>query len=310
MEAALGGAGSCGGSLDAVKKEEQHPAEAAWYGQDDPYHPEGHADGAKYEDGAEYEDQEDEELDPEEEQEDDAEDAEEEQEEGDAEDYEGANEWEWDWIEHSAEVHEIMKEKMANDPKGNHPWSPRPGHHSAGINPRTGERAGKRRDLSDEELTWLRMEEGFAREAGLKPHERGPAPSGKMGGFWRGQAWREGVQGGRSGFSNRAGSPREYYRRMAQLGLLKPTPGKNHPDRAAWEARQINRKKPTEKHPVALAAVRVDEAYWKGKAAGKEKGKGKNKARSSSSSSSYLAWQTVTPAQGTASQPCKGAPWR
>ena len=86
MEAVLGGAGSRGGSLDAVNKE-QHPAETAWYGQDDPYHPEGHADGAKYEDGAEYEDQEDEELDPEEEQEDDAEDTEEEQEKGDEQRY-------------------------------------------------------------------------------------------------------------------------------------------------------------------------------------------------------------------------------
>ena len=75
MEAVLGGAGSYRGSLDAVKKEQQ-PAEAARYGQDDPYQPEGHADGAKYEDGAEHEDQDDEELDPEEEQEDDAEDAE------------------------------------------------------------------------------------------------------------------------------------------------------------------------------------------------------------------------------------------
>ena len=125
-------------------------------------------------------------------------------------DYGEAEETSEEEVQHRVEIHDIVAERVQSG-KG-HPWKPRLQHHSAA--------GGKRRDLTDEELWWMRQKQGEAKRAGLKNWERGPPPSGERGGFGRGQAWCSGAEGGRRRYRNRGGGSRDYYGKMAAAVCL------------------------------------------------------------------------------------------
>jgi hypothetical protein len=86
---------------------------------------------------------------------------------------------------------------------------------------------GRRANLTDSELLSLLAETEVSRARGLSWAERGPpAPTGETPDrFWRGQAHREGQQGGVARWANRGGRHQEYYSNLAKAGRLRPTPG-------------------------------------------------------------------------------------
>ena len=98
---------------------------------------------------------------------------------------------------------------------GAHPWAVRP------------EAKGRSTDLSPEELDRLRSEK--AASAGIRWQDRGPAQSYDKTGKpthdnWRGQAWREGSQGGKQRYAKRGGKYAEYYKDLNKRGMLQPGP--------------------------------------------------------------------------------------
>jgi len=85
-----------------------------------------------------------------------------------------------------------------------------------------------RRLVSDDELVALRAETNIARAYGLPWEHRGPPPpkAGAVDRYWRGQAYREGKEGGTARWGNRGGKHSAFYSKLAKAGKLKPTPGK------------------------------------------------------------------------------------
>ena len=77
---------------------------------------------------------------------------------------------------------------------------------------------GRSFNLTEEELARLRNEQAMAQKGGLSWAERGPARAADGSGpsHWRGQAWREGSQR----YSNGGGQRKEYYARLAHMGVV------------------------------------------------------------------------------------------
>ncbi len=107
------------------------------------------------------------------------------------------------------ELHEVLMSGAQ------HPWQPRAHHHSGAWDWETGERTGPSTDLSDRERAFLRFEQWVSKQAGLTHFERGPRVGTKgvgkgtgdnwRPGFYRGQRWCPGVNGGRAHWRNRGG---------------------------------------------------------------------------------------------------------
>jgi len=85
-----------------------------------------------------------------------------------------------------------------------------------------------RRLVSADELLSLRAEAAVAKAYGFPWPHRGPPPpkAGAADRFWRGQAYREGKEGGNARWGNRGGKHAAFYAKLAKAGKLKPTPGK------------------------------------------------------------------------------------
>ena len=92
------------------------------------------------------------------------------------------------------------------------PWSVRP------------KKRGRSSNLTEEELAGLRHEQALAKHAGLSWEERGPDGPDRPE-FWRGQKLRQGKEGGKVRYSNRGGTKREMYAKLAREGKLTPTKG-------------------------------------------------------------------------------------
>jgi hypothetical protein len=78
-----------------------------------------------------------------------------------------------------------------------------------------------------DEYMYLSAEAAVAKAYNLPWSQRGPpAPEADDPvRFWRGQAHRDGAQGGVQRWANRGGKHREYYGNLALQGRLRPTPG-------------------------------------------------------------------------------------
>ena len=115
---------------------------------------------------------------------------------------------------------EVMQEidhlqLLAGDLK-EHPWAVRPW------------KKGRSHDLSALEQERLKMEETAARKSGMTWQERGPAqdPYKDRPEYpnWRGQPYRQGLEGGKKRYAKRGGANKEYYQKLAKAGYLKPGP--------------------------------------------------------------------------------------
>ena len=92
---------------------------------------------------------------------------------------------------------------------------------------------GRSSNLSKRELARLRYEQVMARAADIPWWERGPGRVGsdRDAPHWRGQPWREGLNGGKSRYAKRGGRFKEHYAEKARLGLVGGalgTKGKNY----------------------------------------------------------------------------------
>ena len=113
-----------------------------------------------------------------------------------------------------AEIQQVFEERR-NAPSGDaHPWAVRPLSH------------GRSTDLTPDERKRLNMEARVAKKAGIPWSERGPEPGqdGERPQFWRGQKFRTGKFGGKTGYKNRGGKWRKYYDDLNKAGGLIPTP--------------------------------------------------------------------------------------
>ena len=89
---------------------------------------------------------------------------------------------------------------------------------SAAVRPTT---TGRSTDLTKEELSALRTEQIDSLIDDVPWSERGPTDAEVNN--WRGQPWRQGHMGGKSGYRKRAGKFAEHYAKLAREGRLKPT---------------------------------------------------------------------------------------
>ena len=75
---------------------------------------------------------------------------------------------------------------------------------------------GRSTDLDEDERQRLQLE-ALASRAEKKPwQDRGPLQEESAPGFWRGQALRQGTQGGKRRYGNRGGSSKEYFAEKAR----------------------------------------------------------------------------------------------
>ena len=81
---------------------------------------------------------------------------------------------------------------------------------------------GRSSHLSKLELARLRYEQVMSQAADVPWCERGPrrTQSHRDAPHWRGQPWREGLNGGKSRYAKRGGRYKEHYAEKARLGLV------------------------------------------------------------------------------------------
>ena len=81
---------------------------------------------------------------------------------------------------------------------------------------------GRSSHLSKLELARLRYEQVMSQDAEVPWCERGPRrkQSHRDAPHWRGQPWREGLNGGKSRYAKRGGRFKEHYAAKARLGLV------------------------------------------------------------------------------------------
>ena len=89
---------------------------------------------------------------------------------------------------------------------------------SSAVRPTT---KGRSTDLTKEELSALRTEQIDSLIDDVPWSERGPTDDDVDN--WRGQPWRHGHMGGKSGYRKRAGKFAEHYAKLAREGRLMPT---------------------------------------------------------------------------------------
>ena len=89
---------------------------------------------------------------------------------------------------------------------------------SSAVRPTT---KGRSTDLTKEELSDLRTEQIDSLCEDVPWSERGPTDDDV--GYWRGQPWRQGHMGGKTGYRKRGGKFAEHYAKLARDGRLMPT---------------------------------------------------------------------------------------
>ena len=86
---------------------------------------------------------------------------------------------------------------------------------------------GRSYGLTQEEVDVHRNERQSAEDAGMGWSERGPPPTWEGGPqHWRGQTYRNGLNGGTQRWANRGGKHREYYANLARQGRIGNIKGK------------------------------------------------------------------------------------